>query len=66
MTAEVKLVGVIPEKAVEKEVNHRFGQLCFTIRQTYKDLNITVPNDRLQRIEKWFYFLETMVSDPEI
>ena len=31
----VKLVGTIPEKAVEKATVHRYGHMCYAIHRTY-------------------------------
>ena len=39
----VKLVGTIPEKAIEKAAVYRYGHLCYTIYRTYKSNNIPVP-----------------------
>ena len=39
----VKLVGNIPEKAIEKAAVLRYGHLCYTINRTYKSNNIPVP-----------------------
>jgi hypothetical protein len=59
-------VGDIPEKAVEKAAVHRFGQLCYTIHRSYKSLNITVPNDHLERMRKAVSLLEPIAADPKI
>ena len=62
----VKLVGDIPEKSVEKATVHRFGQLCYTIHQNFKSLNIPVHNEHLQRMRKAVQLLEYMSSDPKM
>lgn len=62
----VKLVGDIPEKAVEKAAVHRFGQLCYTIHRSYISLNIPVPNDHLERMQKAVSLLEPIAADPKI
>ncbi len=66
ISGAVKLVGDIPEKAVEKAAVHRFGQLCYTIHRSYKSLNITVPNDHLERMRKAVSLLEPIAADPKI
>ena len=48
----VKLVGTIPEKAIEKAAVYRYGQLCYSIHRTYKSNNIPVPKEHLKRVEK--------------
>ena len=48
----VKLVGNIPEKAIEKAAVYRYGQLCYTIHRTYKSNNIPVPKEHLKRVLK--------------
>ena len=62
----VKLVGDIPEKSVEKATVRRFGQLCYTIHQNFKSLNIPVHNEHLQRMRKAVQLLEYMSSDPNM
>lgn len=66
ISAAVKLVGDIPEKSVEKATVRRFGQLCYTIHQNFKSLNIPVNNEHLQRMRKAVQLLEAMSSDPKI
>jgi hypothetical protein len=66
ISAAIKLVGDIPEKNLEKATVHRFGQLCYTIHQNFKSLNIPVQNDHLQRTRKAVQLLEFMSSDPKI
>ena len=66
ISAAVKMVGDIPEKNLEKATVHRFGQLCYTIHQNFKSLNIPVQNDHLQRTRKAVQLLEFMSSDPKI
>ena len=65
ISGAVKLVGDIPEKPVEKAVVHRFGQLCYSIYQNFKSLNIPVPNEHLQRMGTAFQLLEAMSSEPK-
>ena len=62
----VKLIGDIPEKAIEKATIHRFGHLCYTIHQSYKSFNIDVPNEHLQRMQKAVTLLEPIAADPKI
>lgn len=62
----VKLVGDIPEKAVEKAVVHRFGLLCYTIYRSYRSLGFPVPDDHLQRMQKAVSLLEPIAADPKI
>ena len=62
----VKLIGDIPEKAIEKATIHRFGHLCYTIHQSYKSFNIDVPNEHLQRMQKAVILLEPIAADPKI
>ena len=66
ISAAVKMIGDIPEKNLEKATVHRFGQLCYTIHQNFKSLNIPVQNDHLQRTRKAVQLLEFMSSDPKI
>jgi len=66
ISGAVKLVGDIPEKAIEKATVHRYGQMCYTIHRTYISHNIPVPNDHLQRMEKAIKILEPIASDPKI
>ena len=66
ISAAINLVGDIPEKSVEKATIHRFGQLCYTIYQNFKSLNIPVPNEHLQRMRKAVQLLEFMSSDPKM
>ena len=62
----VKLVGDIPEKAVEKAAVHRFGHLCYTIHRSYRSHDIPVPGDHLQRMQKAVSLLEPIAADPKI
>ena len=62
----VKLVGTIPEKAVEKAAVHRYGHMCYTIHRTYKSNNIPVPKEHLKRVEKAVALLEPIATDPKI
>ena len=62
----VKLVGDIPEKAVEKAAVHRFGHLCYTIHRSYRSYDIPVPGDHLQRMQKAASLLEPIAADPKI
>mgnify|MGYP000539479475 FL=1 len=62
----VKLVGDIPEKAVEKAAVHRFGHLCYTIHRSYRSYDIPVPGDHLQRMQKAVSLLEPIAADPKI
>lgn len=66
ISAAIKLVGDIPEKSVEKATVHRFGQLCYTIHQNFKSLNIPVSNEHLQRTRKAVQLLEYLSSDPKM
>ena len=66
ISSAVKMVGDIPEKSVEKAAVRRFGQLCYTIHQNFKSLDIPVPNEHLQRMGKAVQLLEGMSSDPKI
>ena len=61
----VKLVGDIPEKAVEKAAVHRFGHLCYTIHRSYRSYDIPVPGDHLQRMQKAVSLLEPIAADPK-
>ena len=61
----VKLVGDIPEKAVEKAAVHRFGHLCYTIHRSYRSHDIPVPGDHLQRMQKAVSLLEPIAADPK-
>ena len=62
----VKLVGTIPEKAVEKATVHRYGHMCYSIHRTYKSNNIPVPKGHLKRVEKAVSLLEPIAEDPKI
>ena len=62
----VKLVGTIPEKAVEKAAVHRYGHMCYSIHRTYKSNNIPVPKEHLKRVEKAVSLLEAIAKDPKI
>jgi len=62
----VKLVGTIPEKAIEKAAVYRYGHLCYTIYRTYKSNNIPVPKEHLKRVEKAVSLLEPISEDPKI
>ena len=62
----VKLVGSIPEKAIEKATVYRYGHLCYTIHRTYKSNNIPVPKEHLKRVEKAVSLLEPIAEDPKI
>jgi len=62
----VKLVGNIPEKAIEKAAVYRYGHLCYTIHRTYKSNNIPVPKEHLKRVEKAVSLLEPIATDPKI
>lgn len=62
----VKLVGTIPEKAIEKAAVYRYGHLCYTIYRTYKSNNIPVPKEHLKRVEKAVALLEPIAVDPKI
>ena len=62
----VKLVGNIPEKAIEKAAVLRYGHLCYTIHRTYKSNNIPVPKEHLKRVEKAVSLLEPIATDPKI
>ena len=62
----VKLVGTIPEKAIEKATVYRYGHLCYTIYRTYKSNNIPVPKEHLKRVEKAVSLLEPIAEDPKI
>jgi hypothetical protein len=62
----VKLVGTIPEKAIEKAAFYRYGHLCYTIYRTYKSNNIPVPKEHLKRVEKAVSLLEPIAEDPKI
>ena len=62
----VKLVGDIPEKAVEKAAVHCFGHLCYTIHRSYRSYDIPVPGDHLQRMQKAVSLLEPIAADPKI
>jgi hypothetical protein len=62
----VKLVGTIPEKAIEKAAVYRYGHLCYTIYRTYKSNNIPVPKEHLKRVEKALSLLEPIAEDPKI
>ena len=62
----VKLVGTIPEKAIEKAAVYRYGHLCYTIYRTYKSNNIPVPKEHLKRVEKAVSLLEPIAEDPKI
>lgn len=62
----VKLVGSIPEKAIEKATVYRYGHLCYTIYRTYKSNNIPVPKEHLKRVEKAVSLLEPIAEDPKI
>jgi hypothetical protein len=62
----VKLVGTIPEKAIEKAAVYRYGHLCYTIHRTYKSNNIPVPKEHLKRVEKAVSLLEPIAEDPKI
>ena len=62
----VKLVGTIPEKAIEKATVYRYGHLCYTIHRTYKSNNIPVPKEHLKRVEKAVSLLEPIAEDPKI
>ena len=59
----VKLVGNIPEKAVEKAAILRYGSLCYTIHRTYKSNNIPVLKEHLKRVEKSVSLLEPTAED---
>ena len=61
----VKLVGNIPEKAIEKAAVYRYGHLCYTIHRTYKSNNIPVPKEHLKRVEKAVSLLEPIAEDPK-
>ena len=61
----VKLVGTIPEKAIEKATVYRYGHLCYTIHRTYKSNNIPVPKEHLKRVEKAVSLLEPIAEDPK-
>ena len=61
----VKLVGNIPEKAIEKAAILRYGHLCYTIHSTYKSNNIPVPKEHLKRVEKAVSLLEPIAEDPK-
>ena len=61
----VKLVGNIPEKAIEKATVYRYGHLCYTIHRTYKSNNIPVPKEHLKRVEKAVSLLEPIAEDPK-
>ena len=61
----VKLVGTIPEKAIEKAAVYRYGHLCYTIYRTYKSNNIPVPKEHLKRVEKVVSLLEPIAKDPK-
>ena len=61
----VKLVGTIPEKAIEKAAVYRYGHLCYTIHRTYKSNNIPVPKEHLKRVEKAVSLLEPIATDPK-
>ena len=61
----VKLVGDIPEKAVEKAAVHRFGHLCYTIHRSYRSHDIPVPGDHLQRMQKAVSLLKPIAADPK-
>ena len=61
----VKLVGNIPEKAIEKAAVQRYGNLCYTILHTYKSNNIPVPKEHLKRVEKEVSLLEPIAEDPK-
>jgi len=62
----VKLVGNIPENAIEKAAVYRYGHLCYTIHRTYKSNNIPVPKEHLKRVEKAVSLLEPIATDPKI
>ncbi len=62
----VKLIGNIPEKAIEKAAVYRYGHLCYTIHRTYKSNNIPVPKEHLKRVEKAVSLLEPISTDPKI
>ena len=62
----VKLVGNIPEKAIEKAVVLRYVHMCYTIHRTYKSNNIPVPKEHLKRVEKAVSLLEPITEDPKI
>ena len=66
ISSAVKMVGDIPEKSVEKAAVRSFGQLCYTIHQNFKSLNISVPNEQLKRMRKVVQLLEGMSSDSKI
>ncbi|HIO83442.1 MAG TPA: hypothetical protein EYG61_05400 [Deltaproteobacteria bacterium] len=66
ISSAVKLVGDIPEKAVEKAAVHRFGHLCYTIHRSYRSYDIPVPGDHLQRMQKAVSLLEPIAADPKI
>ncbi|HIO60514.1 MAG TPA: hypothetical protein EYN39_01620 [Deltaproteobacteria bacterium] len=61
----VKLVGDIPEKAVEKAAVHRFGHLCYTIHRSYRSHDIPVPGDHLQRMQKAVSLLDQIAAEPK-
>ena len=65
ISSAVKLVGDIPEKAVEKAAVHRFGHLCYTIHRSYRSYDIPVPGDHLQRMQKAVSLLEPIAADPK-
>ena len=62
----VKLVGNIPEKAIEKAAVLRYGHLCYTIHRTYQSNNIPVPKEHLKRVEKAVSLLESIAEEPKI
>ena len=61
----VKLVGTIPEKAIEKAAVYSYGHLCYTIYRKYKSNNIPVPKEHLKRVEKAVSLLEPIAEDPK-
>ena len=66
ISGAVKLVGDIPEKAIEKATVHRYAQICYTIHRTFISHNIPVPKDHLQRMEKAVEILKPIASEPNI
>jgi len=61
----VKLVGNIPENAIEKAAVYRYGRLCYTIHRTFKRNNIPVPKEHFKRVEKAVSLLEPIAEDPK-
>ncbi|MBC8260103.1 MAG: hypothetical protein H8E38_13895 [SAR324 cluster bacterium] len=62
----ISLIGDVPEKLIEKAAIYRYGHLCNTIHQSFKNHDIPVPTEHHQRMHKAISLLEPIAIEPKM